>query len=113
MKLCDDCNKKSQISGQMFTEYKCKICKKLKHYHNTNTPMICLSCAEKHNLCQKCGNSIVTNLAKDNEKDRICKKCGKHNANKVIIKIESKYIETQLCNDCFKKMVVDEFKKYE
>jgi hypothetical protein len=58
MLLCDDCNKKSQISGQAFREYICKLCWKICMHPNTGVPMICRSCAEKYNRCQRCEQSL-------------------------------------------------------
>lgn len=56
---------KTTISGQGFTKYKCLICDKEDYWHNTNTPKLCLPCAQKYDLCVKCGADINLDPEKD------------------------------------------------
>ncbi len=68
VQLCRTCHylRSGMIAGQAFTDYTCRVCDNVFGYHNTNTPKICTTCANKLNLCVKCGGDINTWLKKEN-----------------------------------------------
>ena len=54
MNICEDCKKINLMCGQAFRKYECGLCHQIKIHPNTHIPKICLSCAEKKNICQRC-----------------------------------------------------------
>lgn len=56
-RICD-AHTKPIATGQMFTDWKCMVCKKKDTYANTAVPKVCERCGKKHNLCLRCGSNI-------------------------------------------------------
>ncbi len=52
---CVMCWYQGGIAGQAFTNYTCVGCGARSQHHNTNTPVLCPSCAGNKALCQNCG----------------------------------------------------------
>jgi hypothetical protein len=46
------------ISGQAFTDYKCRLCEQTKSHENTSTPSYCPECCDKFALCGACGGTL-------------------------------------------------------
>lgn len=44
-----------RMSGQAFTDWKCRVCGKDATHPNTGTPAYCDSCCKTHGLCPTCG----------------------------------------------------------
>lgn len=54
--LCKVCfYLRDSIGGRAFTPYRCKMCGKEYMHSNTDVPTLCPDCAEKHELCMRCG----------------------------------------------------------
>lgn len=51
---CLVCYYSETLAGQGFTQYTCRVCNKEELHHNTNTPELCLKCAQEKNLCRDC-----------------------------------------------------------
>lgn len=47
-----------RIAGQGFTNYTCQVCEEERTHHNTAVPRICRGCAQKLNICSRCGADI-------------------------------------------------------
>jgi len=62
MKLCNACYNKQRnsMSGQAFTSFQCAECGTQSSHANTGVPKICHNCADKYQMCQKCGD-LLTN----------------------------------------------------
>lgn len=58
--LCQTCYylRKSGIAGQAITTQPCGICEENQTYSSTATDVLCKPCAEKHQLCKRCGADI-------------------------------------------------------
>ena len=48
----------SRIGGAAMTDRPCMCCGKVQHYSSTATDVLCMSCAEKHKLCKRCGGDV-------------------------------------------------------
>ena len=60
MRRCNNCKNKSSVAGQAFRSYKCPVCKEQRSHHNTAIPKMCEWCADKHRMCQMCGEYRFT-----------------------------------------------------
>ncbi len=49
---------KSGFAGQAFTKYICRNCGEEKYHPNTSVPVYCKECAERFDICQKCGAEL-------------------------------------------------------
>jgi hypothetical protein len=47
-----------RIAGQAMTERPCGICGRFVMYGNTATDVLCPECAQRHELCKRCGADI-------------------------------------------------------
>ena len=56
---CSKCYYAPMWSGQAFTMFTCKNCKKEYSYHNTGTPTYCNDCAKSKKICRRCGVALV------------------------------------------------------
>jgi hypothetical protein len=57
--LCISCHYiRGRIGGAAMTTQPCACCLKPEMYGSTATDELCLSCADKHNLCKRCGGDI-------------------------------------------------------
>ncbi|GAB6429000.1 hypothetical protein bcgnr5378_28770 [Bacillus cereus] len=45
-------------SLQAFTSYKCGLCDREDRYHNSRVPKYCTECADKLNICVRCGAEV-------------------------------------------------------
>lgn len=55
---CVYCYYSPRYGGQAMTESKCVVCGDEICNANTNTDMVCLTCAALHELCRHCGGDI-------------------------------------------------------
>lgn len=57
-----------RLAGQAFSKYRCGICAEEREWPNTAVPMICETCADGVDLCQRCAgvrNGINTQFSRD------------------------------------------------
>ncbi len=57
---CKSCYyfRRGGMAGQAFWNWSCAVCGEDQMHHNTNTPRVCFSCCDTHQLCQRCGGDI-------------------------------------------------------
>lgn len=55
---CKGCHYSSRISGQAFTQWRCKFCGTEDMHSNTGTPWLCNACSDAFGLCATCGGDI-------------------------------------------------------
>lgn len=55
---CVPCFYGSRIGGAAMTSRECMSCGKDYLYSSTDTDVLCLKCAKKHDLCKHCGGDI-------------------------------------------------------
>jgi hypothetical protein len=49
---------KDGMALQAFTSYDCKECGNESQHHNSNVPRYCQSCADRHDVCVRCGSEV-------------------------------------------------------
>jgi ribosomal protein S27E len=54
-KQCTSCAERRIVAGQAYTRFECAICAEIGRHHNTAIPKVCRKCANKLNVCERCG----------------------------------------------------------
>jgi hypothetical protein len=54
-----------RVGGSMMTDAECGICGKIMHFSNTCVDKLCDECANKYQLCKRCGSDIQARVRRN------------------------------------------------
>ena len=63
---CKACHYFSRMAGQAFTSQPCAACGTSQTYSSTNTDVLCMDCAKRHDLCKHCGGDLEMRAGRRN-----------------------------------------------